>query len=188
MGYADYIRLLLSPIGIYDLSPASLSGGEAESIGEALDDCASALAAIERESVPATAEDDGLNAWESLFAHCPASPTTELRRAAIFALAAIGEGDFTPAAINRAIDGCGITAEAEETGERGTVRVTFPDTAGEPDNFGRIREIITDIIPCHLEIEFYFRYITWSELESKYATFADVDAADLTWLEFEKSY
>lgn len=188
MGYADYIRLLLRPIGIYDLSAESLSGGEVESLGKALDGCAERLDAAEREAMTATATGEGLTAWEELFACCPASPTTELRRTAIFALAAIGEGDFTLSAINRAIDGCGILAKAEETDIYGTVRVVFPDTRGMPDNFEKIRKIISDIIPCHLAIDFYFRYITWAELEARYRTFTDIDAAHLTWEEFEKTF
>lgn len=188
MGYADYIRLLLRPIGIYDLSAESLSGGEVESLGEALDGCAERLDAAEREALPATATGEGLAAWEELFSCCPSSPTTELRRKAIFALAGIGEGDFTLSAINRAIDGCGILAEAEETDTYGTVRVVFPDTYGMPDNFERIHKIISDIIPCHLAIDFYFRYITWTELEVRYLTFADIDAVYFTWEEFEKTF
>ena len=73
-------------------------------------------------------------------------------------------------------------AELEETG---CVRVTFPDTAGVPEGFDQIAGIILDIIPCHLETEFYFRYLTWVELEARFPTWADIEAEAYTWEELE---
>ena len=42
-----------------------------------------------------------------------------------------------------------------------------------------------DIIPCHLETEFYFRYMLWSECEARGWTWAEVEAAGHTWHSFE---
>ena len=61
------------------------------------------------------------------------------------------------------------------------MRVTFPNTAGIPEEFDRIAEIILDIIPCHLETEFYFRYLTWAELEVRFPTWGDIEQAGHTW-------
>lgn len=49
----------------------------------------------------------------------------------------------------------------------GQLRVIFPEVAGEPEDFDQIRKIILDILPCHLEVEFYFRYLTWAECEAR---------------------
>ena len=57
----------------------------------------------------------------------------------------------------------------------GQLRVIFPEVAGEPEDFDQIRKIILDILPCHLEVEFYFRYLTWAECE----------AAEYTWESFQ---
>ena len=95
------------------------------------------------------------------------------------------DGDsLTPAAIDRTIRGCGIRARALEMGG-GQLRVIFPEVAGEPEDFDQIRKIILDILPCHLEVEFYFRYLTWAECEAAGYTWGQVEAAEYTWESFQ---
>ena len=101
------------------------------------------------------------------------------------ALGRIGEGDFTLPAINSALTGCGVKAEVQELAERGHVRVIFPQVAGVPAEFEKIREIILDILPLHLETEFYFRYQTWEECEERGWTWTMVEAEEHTWYSFE---
>lgn len=61
----------------------------------------------------------------------------------------------------------------------------FPEVAGEPEDFDQIRKIILDILPCHLEVEFYFRYLTWAECEAAGYTWGQVEAAEYTWESFQ---
>ena len=75
-------------------------------------------------------------------------------------------------------------ARAVELGE-GRVRVVFPGVVGEPAEFEKIQSIILDILPCHLEVEFYFRYLSWQECESMGLTWAGVEADLHTWESFE---
>lgn len=182
--YGNYLRALLAPLGVYDLSTESLSGSELDAMGAGLDDVSDQLAWTERESILSTAEDEGLTLREDLFARRPANYGTALRRAAIAALLRISGDSFTLQDINSAISGCGIKAEALEMGE-GHIRVIFPDVAGVPEGFDQIEGIILDIIPCHLATEFYFRYLTWAECEAAGYTWAMIHAAEYTWHEFE---
>ena len=156
MGYGDHLRNLLRPLGVYDLKAGSLSGSELDALGHALDALSDRLDYVERESSLFTAEDEGLDRREALFARTPVRYTTELRRQAIAALMRIDKDSFTLADINNTISGCGITAVVHETDQIGHVRVIFPDVTGVPDGFEQIKEIILDIIPCHLEVEFSF--------------------------------
>lgn len=181
MGYTAYLQNLLAPVGIYTFRADSVSESELESIGAALDGIAAALETAEREALVPTAEDTGLASIEALFARKPAAPTLALRRLAIEALLQISGDDFTLEAINRTLSGCGIVAQVAETDTTGLVRVTFPNTAGVPEEFEQISKIILDIIPCHLETEFYFRYLTWMELEARFPTWASIEAAEHTW-------
>ena len=132
-----------------------------------------------------TAAGEGLARRERLFSRLGVRTTPELRRLAVASLGRVGADGFTPEAINRTISGCGIRAVAEETDEYGTVRVTFPQTAGEPEDFDRIRGIILDIMPCHLLVNFYFRYLTWAECEEQGFTWAAAETAGHTWESFE---
>ena len=185
MGYGDYLRALLRPLGVYELAEGSYSGSELDAAGTALDSCAGRLDWTEREALIATAEEDGLARRESLFARRPVDYGVALRREALLSLLQVSGDSFTPADINRTIRGCGILAEAHETEEYGHIRVTFPDVAGIPEGFGQIEKIILDLIPCHLETEFYFRYITWAECEERQLTWAVVHAMEYTWHTFE---
>ena len=132
----------------------------------------------------ATAEDEGLSRRESLFARRGAAVTPEERRAAVAALLQIDGDSLTPAAIDYTLRGCGIRARAVEM-EDGCLRVIFPETAGRPAEFDQIEKIILDILPCHLAVDFYFRYLKWRECEDAGYTWGQVEAGGHTWESFQ---
>lgn len=171
----------------YRTERGTLSGGELYAAGAALDGADGAMEYAEREGLLQTAEGEGLARREKLFSRCPVSVSTALRREAIAALARINADSFTLDAINSTLSGCGIKALAEETEKKGTVKVWFPNTVGVPDEFSQVESIILDIIPCHLLVEFYFRYLTWLECERVGFTWQSVEDAHHTWESFEKA-
>jgi hypothetical protein len=182
--YEAYLRALLEPLWVYDLTEGSVSGAELAALGTGLDGVSGQLDQVEREALTATAEDQGLQRREALFARRSAATTAEERRAAIAALLQIDGDSLTPDAIDRTLRGCGIRAKALEMGD-GKLRVIFPEVAGIPAEFDQIEKIILDILPCHLEIEFYFRYLTWVECEEAGYTWEAVEAAEHTWESFQ---
>lgn len=184
--YEQYLKRLLSPLGLYDLSEGTRNGSELAALGAALDSVSALLDTVERESLLATAETEGLGRREALFARKPQAATAAARRAAIAALLRIGEDSLTPDAVNDTLTGCGIRARALEKADGG-LRVIFPGTAGIPAGFEQIRGIILDILPCHLEVEFFFRYLTWAECEAAGWTWQQVEDAAHTWESFQCS-
>ena len=187
MTYYDYLCALLEPMRIYRTERGSISGGELYAAGEALDGALEKITYAEREAILPLAEGEGLAKREKLFSRCPVSVSTALRREAIAALARINADSFTLDAINSTLSGCGIKALAEETEKKGAVKVWFPNTVGVPDEFSQVESIILDIIPCHLLVEFYFRYLTWLECEAQKFTWQSVEDAHHTWESFEKA-
>ena len=185
MGYADYLRELLRPLGIYRLEADSLSGGELEALGSGMDGCGAALEILEREGILSTAEGEGLSRRESLFSKRPVQVSVPLRRQAVEALSRVSGDSFTLQDINQAIRGCGTEALAQETGTYGHIRIIFPDVAGVPEGIEQIQSVILDLIPCHLETEFYYRYLTWAECEEREITWAVIHANQYTWHDFE---
>lgn len=185
MGYGEYLRNLLRPLAVYDLSPGSLSGSELDALGAGLDALSDRMDYVEQESALATAEGEGLQRREALFARTPVHYSTDLRRQAIAALLRIGGDCFTLSDINNSISGCGIKAQAQEKDQFGYIRIVFPDVVGIPDGFEQIRDIILDIVPCHLDVEFYFRYLTWAECEAFQYTWAVIHQRQYTWHGFE---
>ena len=185
MGYGAYLKDLLRPLGVYRME-GTASGAELESVGCALDSAEAVLEHLEREMCLATAEDMGLDKIESLLTRRPVADTTRRRRAALAALLRIGGDSFTRKAINDNLTGCGLNAVASERGEPQTVEVRFPDVPGIPEGFEEMREIIEDILPCHLNIIYVFWYITWAVMEDRFETWGDIEALNLTWEELEK--
>lgn len=182
--YEEYLRALLAPLGVYRLDRDSLSGAELYALGRGLDAVSDRLDSVEREGVTATAEGEGLRRRESLFLRRPAATTPEERRAAIAALLQIDGDSLTPEAIDRTIRGCGIRAQAIELGTN-QVRVVFPDVVGVPTEFEQIQKIVMDILPCHLGVEFYFRFLTWAECEAAEYTWAFVEEQEYDWNGFQ---
>lgn len=185
MRYAEELRKLLRPLGIYDFGGAS--GAELDAVGAELDGVYAALLGAEREAIALTAEDGGLECWERLLPFVPAYQTTEDRRRAIAALLRIDGCSFTGKAINDTLAGCGIRARAEETERAMTVRVTFPCNRGEPDGLEALQARIGQILPCHLALEYVLFYVTWEELEALFPSWEALEAGAASWQELERS-
>ena len=183
MSYAQYLRELLRPLGVYDLE-APFSGGELDVLGQALDGAEEALEEVGREADLTRARDWGLENLARLFARRPAADSPAAMADALAALLRIGGDSFTLAAVNDTISGCGVPARVEETGV-GQVTVSFPGTAGVPESFEQLKKIVEDILPAHLAIEYWFWYLTWAELEEKFSCWADIEALNLTWAQLE---
>ena len=154
-GGAQQLRDLLAPLGVYRWE-GSFQWGELRSQGEALDAVAEELRHTQREMSLATAEDEGLDAVRSLLRRPPDTEDPETLRAALAALLRVGGDSFTLAAMNDTLAGCGVSAVAEETDEPLHLVVRFPDCEEEPADFDRLREIVEDILPCHLLSEYRF--------------------------------
>ena len=183
MRHAVCLRDLLQPLGVYDLS-APFNGGELDVQGEVLDGIMAWLEEIQRESSLTTAEDWGLEYIAKLFARRPVATQPRKLAAALAALLRIGGDSFTLAAINDTISGCGVPAVVKELG-KGQVSVSFPGIAGEPQGFQSLKEIIEDILPAHLGIEYDFWFLTWQELEDNFPSWQSIEDLELSWTRLE---
>ena len=182
MAYAEYLRSLLRPLGVYELSPTSYSGAQLEALGAGLDRIWDVLQENRQEALPVTAENWGLERYSALFRSRPAAPDTAALRAAICALLRISGDSFTLQALNQCLSGCGVTCAVTETGTPGVVEVSFPDTMGRPEGLATIEAIVADILPCHLQVNYYFRFCTWQELMDAGKTWGW--ACTMNWREF----
>ena len=99
MSHAQYLRDLLRPLGVYDLT-APFNGGELDAQGEALDGAMARIEEIQRESSLTTAEDWGLERIAALFVRRPVAAQPRRLAAALAALLRIGGASFSPAPPN----------------------------------------------------------------------------------------
>lgn len=174
MSHCETLRALLAPLGVYRWA-GSFQWAELQSAGAALDGVSSALTILQREMNLTTAEGEGLDALCALLAHPPAREDPVLLRRALAALLRIGGDSFTLEAINDTISGCGIPAVVAETDIPFVVEVSFPGTRGIPADFDALCFIIEEILPCHLQVNYRFSYLTWRELEAEYSSWEELD-------------
>ena len=121
----------------------------------------------------------------ALFSHRPAVQDPQQLAASLAALSRIGSSSFTLEAINDTVVGCGLNAEVLEEAQPGTVAVRFPDVAGIPREFERMRRVIEDILPAHLLVKYLFWYQTWGELNARELTWQEIHEQNMSWEEFE---
>lgn len=183
MSHAQYLRDLLRPLGVYDLT-APFNGGELDAQGEALDGVLARLEDIQKEASLTTAEGWGLEKIASLLARRPVATDPRKLAAALAALLRIGGDSFTLAAINDTVAGCGVPAVVRELG-KGQASVSFPGGAGVPQGFEELKKIIEDILPAHLGIEYDFWFLTWRELEDNFPSWQSIEDLDLSWTQLE---
>ena len=183
MSYAQYLRELLRPLGVYDLT-APFNGGELDGAGVGLDGADVRLDEILRESLLVTAEAYGLERIATLLARRPVTEDPRALGEAMAALLRISGDSVTLSAINDTLSGCGIKARVMEEGV-GSVTVHFPEVGGIPAGFDELKQIIEDILPAHLEVKYHFWYMVWEELERKLPTWQASEDLALTWVELE---
>lgn len=185
MSAAQGLKDFLAPLAVYRWE-GSFQWAELQSVGAALDACQEELEQIQREMNLMTAEGEGLQNICSLLSSVPASPTPKQLREALAALLRIGDGNFTSKAVADNLSGCGILAQVQESDTPGKVAISFPGTPGIPDDFYKLRSIIEEIVPCHLEIDYVFCYILWSRLEERLPSWTVLEGHAFSWKSLER--
>ena len=175
MGYADYLRELLRPLGVYDLSAACPAGAETEALGAAMDDFAALAAEYAKEMLLSTAGDEGLSRFLALFPFPPCQGDAASRRNAVAAFLQVGGDSFTPDALDLCLAACGTACRTDEADGPGTVGISFPNVMGEPEDFAVKKRVIESILPCHLTPIYRFVWCTWQQLQARNFTFAALE-------------
>lgn len=183
MSCGAQLRALLEPLGVYRWE-GSFQWGELKSAGAALDGVGEALALLRREMNPATAQEEGLTLLSALLSREYAGLDGEGLRDCLTALLRVNGGCFTLAAANDALKGCGIPAQVEEGPGALALTVYFPNHSAPPENWALVRGLIEDVLPCHLEIHYRFRVVTWEGVEAAYPSWAALEGAGLAWGDF----
>ena len=180
MAIYNYLQALLKPLFVYDAG-ATRSNAELMALGGALDSVCTGADKLAEECVIPCAADYGLEAYEEILPEKPVSRTLQARRNAVMALLQIDETSFTASALNAALSGCGIAARVEESGQWYTVTVTFPGTRGVPPDIDALKKRIEAILPCHLNIQYSYVFLTWAELEKAFPDWNALESGPETW-------
>lgn len=179
MGYAQELRRLLLPLGVYSFKDGSFSMAQLEALGTELDAVLCEIARNQRESIACTAEDEGLVRFEALFPCAGTAQSAAERQAAIAGFLQISDDGFTRDALQRCLAACGADCLLSETGEPDCVCISFPGVMGIPEGIESIRRIAEEILPAHVGIDYFFRWCTWGETEGYGFSWGDL--GNMTW-------
>ena len=178
MGYAEYLRALLQPLGVYDLSRDSFSGSELEALGQGMDELQAYAEEKQKDALVTTAGETGLDRFGSLFPHLVTARTVQERRSALAALMSISGDSFTAQSLSRCLAACGTECTVRETAEPFTVEGRFPAYAGVPEAFEAKKRVIESILPCHLAVRYAFSWAAWQDVAA--LTWDDVKGLSFT--------
>lgn len=64
-----------------------------------------------------------------------------------------------------------------------TIVIKFVSSYGVPSNLSDLEEVLREIIPAHLAIEYEFKFVTYAILNGTYSTYGDLTATNYTYNE-----
>lgn len=115
------------------------------------------------------------------------SPTLEANRKAV-KLRVQGEGTINKAKIVQLFaQNEGGQVVVKELFDDYKIEIEFIAVAGIPTNIDFLQNLIREIVPAHLEIDYVFRFLIWDEFDSYQWTWDELDSKELTWDEFDKA-
>lgn len=184
MAYYEYLRKTLEPLKLYELS-TGVGAEELRVIGGQLDELFEEVELLSRESLVATAESFGLDEYRELVSKIQTGASAVSARNTLMALLRIRQGYFTPVALMDTVGGCGLPACVEETGVANVVEVSFPTIRGVPADFDSLQRRVEEILPCHLDIQYRFIYITWRDYQQLFSSWREAQSCCDSWRAFQ---
>ena len=153
MSYAEHLRALLRPLGVYRLEAQSLSGGELEALGKAFDELYEQMEGDLCEALPVTATNAGLSAYEELLGYPRLTEDTQQRRNAILGLLNMPARGSCAASLQAAgaFTGTSVLLDDALLPDHLTVYLGWTTL---PDNWAAVREYLDRLMPCHVEISY----------------------------------
>ena len=183
MTTAQRLKQNLLKTGVYDSDAAELNR-ELMAYAAETERLYADLGVLFRERFIATAEDEGLAAYERLFGPERTDECTADRREMLSLRMNLGGGDFTPSGIRRALDSFGLAYTLSEFPHIGKLTVVA-DTDYSQAQQEWIRREVEKIIPAHIEFQLSFNTLTWAQWDALDRTFQEADAEDQTWRQID---
>ncbi len=176
----------LQPLSLYSLKIYTSVYKELESYSVALDVLDEIMDEYIREGFIDTANDYGLSLYEKLYGAERTDLTLEQRREMLIQRINLNVNDNTLSGIKRFFSSLGLKCEIRENPHIFDLYI-LPLT-GEYTSLEQeyIIEKARDFLPCHLTFTIDFRSIDWHGLQQLDLTFAEIDAKQMSWNDFEK--
>ena len=177
------MKKALMPLMIYRSDAPNL-GNELKAYADELERLYTELDTLLPEGFLASATGRGLTEYEELFGPGQSSLTAAERRERLQKRLTLGEGDFTPAGIRKALDSFGLEYTISEFPTLNRLNIVAQTDYSKAQQ-ALIAAETAKIVPAHLEFQLVFNTLMWSELDALNKTFATLDYENLTWDEID---
>lgn len=177
---------VLESLSLYSLRNYTTVYKELDSYSVALDVLNELMDEYVRECFIETATDYGLSLYEKLYGAERKDLPLEQRREMLIERINLNINDNTVSGIKRFFSSLGLKCDIVENPKICDLYI-FPLT-GEFSTLEQefIIEKARDFLPCHLTFTIDFRSIDWHGLQQLNMTFAEIDAKNMSWGEFER--
>ena len=175
---------ILGQTGLYRITDDSFIKAELSAYADGLKQLEKELEFLRRERFLPTAESDGLVKMESITGREMEFAALQDRRDMLLYRLAVTPNDFTRPKIEQALAAVGIEANVTEFPQRlyiNVIRLLNPNISRE-----NIESAAAPFLPAHLPGEFDFLPQRWEVFDNQEMTWAQQDALDRNWTEFEE--
>lgn len=181
MNSLNSMKQKLRPLGFYNLNDNSLISAELNSYAEALDSIESSLSEIERECFITTAESYGLGMKERIFGAEQNNISVNKRREILIYRCSINSNSFNRESIEKVLEVAGINGYIIEVPSKNIMYINCLSLSDNSIDKDKIKKIIEEYLPAHLDCIFDFRDLKWDTIDSNNNTFNYIDSKNLTW-------
>ena len=179
----ESMKRSLLPLLIYRTSAPHLSH-ELRTYADELERLYAQLSAMFPERFLSTATDRGLVEYEEMFGPARDDLDAQERRERLRLRMSLGEGDFTPAGIRKALDSFGLEYVISEFPTLDRLNIEAQTDYSKAEQAFISREV-SKTVPAHLEFQLVFNTLTWNELDARTKTFSALDNDNLMWEEID---
>ena len=133
----------------------------------------------------ALAESYGLESRERMAGALRPELSLAARREMLLYRGAVTSNDFTRESIERALVAAGFRASVTEYGGNQNLYVNCLELLDASITAERAMAAAAEFLPAHLGCDYDFSPLTWTWIEQKEWTFAQMDAKDLSWQQID---
>jgi len=173
------MKRALSPLEIYRTNAPNLLN-ELKTYADEIELLYTQLDELLPEGFLTTATGIGLREYEELFGPEMTSLSAAERRNRLKLRMSLGEGDFTPTGIRKALDSFGLEYTISEFPTLNRLNIIAQANYTKAQQ-AFIRREVEKIVPAHLEFQLVFNTLMWSELDARDKTFSALDNDNLRW-------
>ncbi|MFS1513909.1 putative phage tail protein [Chengkuizengella sp. SCS-71B] len=128
----------------------------------------------------------GLAHWERIYGLVTDESKSHEERRSVVKSKLRGIGTVTAALIKQVAESYRHgEVKVEEIPREHRIVITFIGELGIPKNLEDIQQVLAEITPAHLGINYIFTYMTWNDLDSYMLAWNELESKNLTWDQFK---